>query len=80
MDKRTPKMTDEHTDAIEFILIKEMQSKSHNIGIKNLRQVWWLIPVIPATREAEIRRIRVQSEPRINSYQDPISKKKNNTK
>jgi hypothetical protein len=25
--------------------------------------VWWLIPVIPATQEAEIRRIEVQSQP-----------------
>jgi hypothetical protein len=25
---------------------------------------WWLTPVIPATQEAEIRRIEVQSQPR----------------
>jgi hypothetical protein len=27
-------------------------------------QQWWLTPVIPATQEAEIRRITVQSQPR----------------
>jgi hypothetical protein len=34
--------------------------------IKNLSrgQVQWLMPVIPATREAEIKRISVHSQPR----------------
>jgi hypothetical protein len=27
-------------------------------------QSWWLMPVIPATQKAEIRRIEVQSQPR----------------
>jgi hypothetical protein len=35
----------------------------------------WLTPVIPATQEAEIRRIVVRSQPRANSSRDPISKK-----
>jgi hypothetical protein len=34
----------------------------------------WLIPVILATEEAEIRRIMVGSQPWANSSQDPISK------
>jgi hypothetical protein len=38
----------------------------------------WLTPVIPATQEAEIRRIVVQSQPRTNSLQDPISETKQN--
>jgi hypothetical protein len=31
---------------------------------KKLTRHWWLTPVIPATQEAEIRRIVVQSQPR----------------
>jgi hypothetical protein len=34
------------------------------------------MPVSLATQEAQIRRITVQSQPRANSSQDPISKKK----
>jgi hypothetical protein len=34
----------------------------------------WLTPVIPATQEAEIRRIKVRSQPRQIVSQDPISK------
>jgi hypothetical protein len=40
-------------------IIKEMQTKTA------LRyRHWWLTSVIPATPEAEIRRITVQSQPR----------------
>jgi hypothetical protein len=35
----------------------------------------WFMPVIPATQEAEIRRISVRSQPRENSSRDPVSKK-----
>jgi hypothetical protein len=35
---------------------------------------WWLTPVIPATQEAEIRRIMVQSQARQIIPRDPISK------
>jgi hypothetical protein len=35
----------------------------------------WLLPVILATQEAEIRRIMVWSQPQGNSSLDPISKK-----
>jgi hypothetical protein len=40
----------------------------------------WLTPVIPATQEAEIRRMAVQSQPQANSSEDPISKKKKKKK
>jgi hypothetical protein len=36
----------------------------------------WLTPVFPATLEAEIRRITVQSQPPANNLWDPISKTK----
>jgi hypothetical protein len=35
---------------------------------------WWLMLVILATQEAQIRRIAVQSQPWANSLQDPLSK------
>jgi hypothetical protein len=35
---------------------------------------WWLTPVIPATQEAEIRRITVQSQCRQIVLRDTISK------
>jgi hypothetical protein len=35
----------------------------------------WLTPVIPATQEAEIRRIKDQSQPQANSSHDSILRK-----
>jgi hypothetical protein len=35
---------------------------------------WFLMPVILATQEADIRRIKVQSQPQSNSWGDPILK------
>jgi hypothetical protein len=40
----------------------------------------WLLPVILATREAEIRRITVPSQLLVNSSQDPVSKIPNTKK
>jgi hypothetical protein len=34
---------------------------------------WWLMPVIPETQEAEIRRIEVHSQTRQVVLRDPIS-------
>jgi hypothetical protein len=36
----------------------------------------WLKAIIPAAQEADIRRIRVQSQPQANRSQDPISEKR----
>jgi hypothetical protein len=41
--------------------------------------LWWLTPVIPATQEAEIRRITVQSQPRAIVH-ETLSQKKPFTK
>jgi hypothetical protein len=40
----------------------------------------WLMPVILATEEADIRRITVRSQPRQIVPQDPILKKNHHTK
>jgi hypothetical protein len=43
-----------------------------------MARCWWFMPVIQATQAAEIRRIRVQSQPWANSSRDlekPITKK-----
>jgi hypothetical protein len=37
--------------------------KQSRFKIYGLVRHWWLTPVIPATQEAEIRRIVVQSQP-----------------
>jgi hypothetical protein len=39
---------------------------------------WWLTPVIPATQEAEVRRITVRSQPRANSCETVAQKRKKN--
>jgi hypothetical protein len=38
-------------------------------------QAWQLTAVIPTTQEAEMRRIRVGSQPQVNTLRDPVSKK-----
>jgi hypothetical protein len=42
-------------------------------------RLWWLTPIILATQEAEIRRIKVQSEPR-KIVHGTLSQKKSITK
>jgi hypothetical protein len=43
--------------------------------MSNLARHWWLMPIILATQEAEIRRISVKMPAQTNSSRDPISKK-----
>jgi hypothetical protein len=52
--------------AIEEAKMLDLAEKDFKIAIINMikGQAQWLIPVIPATREAEIRRITVQGQPR----------------
>jgi hypothetical protein len=45
------------------------------INSTNTARCWWLMPIILASQEAEIRRIEAQSQPWANSSWDPISKK-----
>jgi hypothetical protein len=56
---------------------KEMRGKGQEIISEEFLEArcWWLMPVVLAIQEAEIRRISVQSQPQTNSPRDPISKK-----
>jgi hypothetical protein len=49
---------------------------------KEKKRAWrqWLTPVILATQEAEIRRIKIQSQTQTNISRDPISKIPNTKK
>jgi hypothetical protein len=49
----------------------------HGTSVKKPDSCWvpWLTPVILSTKEAEIRRIEVGSQPGQNRSRDPISKK-----
>jgi hypothetical protein len=60
-------MTDPKVDRV----MQERNAKKNRI----LARRQWLMPVIPVTQEAKIRRITVQSQPK-NSLRDPIKKKK----
>jgi hypothetical protein len=51
-----------HFSTISFILIKI------------IARLWWLMPVILATQEAEIRRIMVQGQPRQIVYETLFQK------
>jgi hypothetical protein len=43
--------------------------------LKTYARHWWLMPVILAIQEAEIRKIMIQSQPQANNSQDPTLKK-----
>jgi hypothetical protein len=45
-----------------------------SLKISSLTRCWWLMPVILATLEAEVRRITVQGQPR-QIVQDTLSPK-----
>jgi hypothetical protein len=49
-------------------------------GVKKWKTCQWLMPIILATREAEIRRITVRSQPRQIILWDPISKQTHHKK
>jgi hypothetical protein len=46
---------------------------------KKKAMIQWLMPVILAIQKAEIRKIKVQSQPHANSSRDPISKNTQDT-
>jgi hypothetical protein len=58
-----------------------LRIKRQRFNIKRLKTgCQWLLPVILATEEVEIRRITVQSQPRADSLQDPLSWKTHHKK
>jgi hypothetical protein len=56
---------------------RRKEGRKEKIHVSKLSHIagrlWWLMPVILAVQKAEIRRIVIQSQPRANSSQDPIS-------
>jgi hypothetical protein len=48
--------------------------KVHSLKITLAASNWWLMSVIPATQEAEIRRVVVQNQPGINSLRPYLKK------
>jgi hypothetical protein len=55
------------TFSVNIISLPRLPNQLENkevIVIMIHSQVWWLIPIIPATWEAEIRRIMIQGQPR----------------
>jgi hypothetical protein len=59
---------------INFSFCKSIKTEHYEIHLK-MAGPWWLIPVILATQEAEIRRIMVRSQLGQIVLRDPISKK-----
>jgi hypothetical protein len=68
---RTPNRKDQKRTSCHIIVkMPRLQNKGRLLKAG----CQWLTPVIPATQETEIRRIQVQSQPWVNSSQDPILK------